>query len=180
MHQGHLSFTREASEWVLFLVTCICGVRHEVAKNLEATAGLKLCLKLRKSAIGTEFAPASLRSRAMSPTQRLDWLARSGSGRMYLKHSVSIIRAAPGYYSEAEAVQGARTDVLFCFLSWRQPFASFRWEIMDYPPYIGHSDFHVFGPLKKLLAGQRFTCIRGISHFVWDKCLERCVDHVGN
>ena len=38
---------------------------------------------------------------------------------------------------------------------------SFHWESLDHPPYspdLVPSDFHVFGPLKEFLAGQRFTC----------------------
>ncbi|XP_054930099.1 histone-lysine N-methyltransferase SETMAR-like [Dermacentor andersoni] len=38
---------------------------------------------------------------------------------------------------------------------------SFYWESLDQPPYspdFAPSAFHVFGPLKKFLAGQRFTC----------------------
>ena len=80
---------------------------------------------------------------------------------------------------------------------------SFHWESLDHPPYspdLAPSDFHVFGPLKKFLAGQRFTCNdeaktavrrwfhshpdelynRGISNLAlrWDKCLNRCGDYV--
>jgi histone-lysine N-methyltransferase SETMAR len=75
---------------------------------------------------------------------------------------------------------------------------SFGWEIMEHAPYspdLAPSDYHVFGPLKKFLAGQRIisnddakTTVRwwfrtqpaefyntGISRLVvrWDKCLNR-------
>jgi hypothetical protein len=39
---------------------------------------------------------------------------------------------------------------------------SFSWEVMEhasYRPDLASSDYHVFGPLKKLLAGQRFISI---------------------
>ena len=74
---------------------------------------------------------------------------------------------------------------------------SFGWEIMEHAPYmpdLAPSDYHVFGPLRKFLAGQRFIsddaktavwqwfCAQlasfynsGISKLVvrWDKCLNR-------
>ena len=37
----------------------------------------------------------------------------------------------------------------------------FHWEFLEHPPYspnLGPSDFHLSSPLKKFLAGQRFTC----------------------
>ena len=37
----------------------------------------------------------------------------------------------------------------------------FHWEFLEHPPYspdLAPSDFHLFSPLKKFLAGQRFTC----------------------
>ena len=37
----------------------------------------------------------------------------------------------------------------------------FHWEFLKHPPYspdLAPSDFHLFSPLKKFLAGQRFTC----------------------
>lgn len=79
----------------------------------------------------------------------------------------------------------------------------FHWEMLEHPPYspdLAPSDFHLFGPLKKFLAGQRFTCddevkatVRkwfrsrtadfyrsGIAKLVlrWDKCLNRHGDYV--
>ena len=79
----------------------------------------------------------------------------------------------------------------------------FHWEFLEHPPYnpdLAPSDFHLFSPLKKFLAGQRFTCddevktaVRqwfrsqtanfyrgGIAILVlrWDKCLNRHGDYV--
>ena len=37
----------------------------------------------------------------------------------------------------------------------------FHWEFLEHPPYspdVAPSDFHLISPLKKFLAGQRFTC----------------------
>jgi histone-lysine N-methyltransferase SETMAR len=73
-------------------------------------------------------------------------------------------------------------------------------EHAPYSPDLAPSDYHVFGPLKKFLAGQRFisdddakTAVRrwfraqpaefynsGISKLVmrWDKCLNRGGDYV--
>jgi histone-lysine N-methyltransferase SETMAR len=66
---------------------------------------------------------------------------------------------------------------------------SFGWEIMEHAPYspdLAPSDYHVFGPLKKFLEGQRFRAQpaefynSGISKVVvrWDKCLNRGGDYV--
>ncbi|XP_023721511.1 histone-lysine N-methyltransferase SETMAR-like [Cryptotermes secundus] len=80
---------------------------------------------------------------------------------------------------------------------------SFGWEIMEHVPYspdFTHSDCHVFNPLKKFLAGQRFiseddakTAIRQWFHTQlaefynscisklevrWDKCLNWGGDYV--
>jgi histone-lysine N-methyltransferase SETMAR len=80
---------------------------------------------------------------------------------------------------------------------------SFGWEIMEHAPYspdLAHSDYHMFGALKKFLAGQRFIsgddtktavwprfCTQptelynsGISKPVvrWDKCLNGGGDYV--
>ncbi|PNF28341.1 hypothetical protein B7P43_G01902 [Cryptotermes secundus] len=79
---------------------------------------------------------------------------------------------------------------------------SFGWEIMEHAPYrpvLTPSDYHVFGSLKKFLAGQRFisdnakTAVwqwfhtqlaefynSGISKLVvrWDKCLNWGGDYV--
>ena len=79
----------------------------------------------------------------------------------------------------------------------------FHWEFLEHPPYspdLVPSDFHLFSPLKKFLAGQRFTCddevkaaVRqwfrsqtadfyhsGIAKLVlrWDKYLNRHGDYV--
>ena len=79
----------------------------------------------------------------------------------------------------------------------------FHWEFLEHPPYspdLTPGDFHLFSPLKKFLAGQRFTCddevktaVRqcfrsqttdfyrsGIAKLVlrWDKCLNRHGDYV--
>ena len=78
-----------------------------------------------------------------------------------------------------------------------------HWEFLEHPPYspdLAPSDFHFFSPLKKFLAGQRFTCddkvkaavrqwfrsqtaefyCSGIAKLVlrWDKCLNRNGDFV--
>ena len=79
----------------------------------------------------------------------------------------------------------------------------FHWEFLEHPPYnpdLAPSDFHLFSPLKKILAGQRFTCddevkavvrqwfhsqlanfyCSGITKLVlrWVKCLNRHGDYV--
>ena len=79
----------------------------------------------------------------------------------------------------------------------------FHWEFLEHPPYnpdLARSDFHLFSPLKKFLARQRFTCVdevkaavrqwfrsqtadfycSGITKLVlrWDKCLNRHGDYV--
>ena len=79
----------------------------------------------------------------------------------------------------------------------------FHWECLEHAPYrpdLAPSDFHLFSPLKKFLAGQRFTsddevkaAVRqwfrsqtadfycsGIAKLVlrWDKCLNGHVDYV--
>ena len=79
----------------------------------------------------------------------------------------------------------------------------FHWEFLEHPPYspdLASSDFHLFSPLKKFLAGRRFTCndevkaavrqwfrsqtadiyCSGIAKLVlrWDKCLNRHGDYV--
>ena len=79
----------------------------------------------------------------------------------------------------------------------------FHWEFLKHPPYspdLAPSDFHLFSPLKKFLAGQRFTCddkveaavrqwfrsqtadfyCSGIAKLVlrWDKCMNRHGEYV--
>ena len=79
----------------------------------------------------------------------------------------------------------------------------FHWEFLENPPYspdLAPSYFHLFSPLKKFLAGQRFTCTdevkaavrqwfrsqtadfyrRGIAKLVlrWDRYLNRHGDYV--
>ena len=42
----------------------------------------------------------------------------------------------------------------------------FHWELSEHPPYspdLAPSDFHLFSPLKKFLAGQRFTCDKKVK-----------------
>lgn len=79
----------------------------------------------------------------------------------------------------------------------------FGWELLPHPPYspdLAPCDFHVFGPLKRYLAGQRFTSDddvmghvrqwfrdqptdffrQGIEKLVprWDRCAEKLGDYV--
>ena len=42
----------------------------------------------------------------------------------------------------------------------RQKIAEFGWEVLQHPlysPHLAPSDFHLFGPMKKFLAGKRFA-----------------------
>jgi hypothetical protein len=80
---------------------------------------------------------------------------------------------------------------------------SFKWEVLQHPPYspdFAPSDFHLFGPLKHHLSGERFPdddaveiAVRawfqqqrkefyaaGFQRLVkrWDKCLNLCGDYV--
>jgi [histone H3]-lysine36 N-dimethyltransferase SETMAR len=81
--------------------------------------------------------------------------------------------------------------------------ASFGWELLDHPPYspdLAPSDFHLFGPLKKHLAGSHFSTDeqvmkevrhwlneqdktfyeKGIQNLVgrWDKCINACGSYI--
>lgn len=85
----------------------------------------------------------------------------------------------------------------------RQKIAEFGWEVLQHPPYspdLAPSDFHLFGPMKKFLAGKRFetdvevkSAVRrwlhsnqtdfyeqGILKLVtrWEKCVEKVGDYV--
>jgi histone-lysine N-methyltransferase SETMAR len=45
-----------------------------------------------------------------------------------------------------------------------------QWEIMEHAPYspdLAPSDYHMFGPLKKFLAGQRFISDDDAKTAVW-------------
>jgi len=81
---------------------------------------------------------------------------------------------------------------------------SFKWEVLQHPPYspdLAPSDFHLFGPLKHHLSGERFpdddavqravrawflqqpkvfyaACFQGLVKR-WDKCLNLYDDYVG-
>lgn len=85
----------------------------------------------------------------------------------------------------------------------RRKIERFGWEVLQHPPYspdLAPSDFHLFGPMKKFLAGQRFatdaevkSAVRkwlysnrtefyeqGILKLVsrWEKCVEKVGDYV--
>ena len=85
----------------------------------------------------------------------------------------------------------------------REKLAKFGWEVLQHPPYspdLAPSDFHLFGPMKKFLAGQHFATDaevksgvrrwlysrqtdfyeQGILKLVprWEKCVEKIGDYV--
>jgi hypothetical protein len=80
---------------------------------------------------------------------------------------------------------------------------SFKWEVLQHPPYspeLAPSDFHLLGPLKHHLSGERFPDDDAVGRAVrawfqqqpkefnaagfqglvkrWDKCLDLCGDYV--
>ena len=80
---------------------------------------------------------------------------------------------------------------------------SFKWEVLQHPPYspdLAPSDFHLFGPLKHHLSGERFPDDDAVERAVrtwfrqqpkefyaagfqglvkrWDKCLNVYGDYV--
>jgi len=80
---------------------------------------------------------------------------------------------------------------------------SFKWEVLQHPPYnpdLSPSDFHLFGPLKHHLSGERFPDDDAVERAVcawfrqqpkefyatgfqglvkrWDKCLNLYGDYV--
>jgi hypothetical protein len=60
----------------------------------------------------------------------------------------------------------------------------FKWEVLQHPPYsadLAPSDFHLFGPLKQHLSGERFPDGDAVERAVvkrWDKCLNLYGDYV--
>lgn len=79
----------------------------------------------------------------------------------------------------------------------------FGWEILEHPAYspdLSPCDYHLFGPLKEALGGQRFDSDRAVETFVlqwlrdrpksfydngikklpirWEKCIARAGDYV--
>lgn len=85
----------------------------------------------------------------------------------------------------------------------RQKVEQFGWEILEHPAYspdLSPCDFHLFGPLKETLGGQRFDSDQAVETFVlqwlrdrpksfydngikklpirWEKCIARAGDYV--
>jgi histone-lysine N-methyltransferase SETMAR len=87
--------------------------------------------------------------------------------------------------------------------STRKLLQRFKWEVLEHPPYspdLAPSDYHLFGPLKKHLAGKRYATVDQVHQAVmswlrdldsdffragifalvyrWNKCLDKYGDYV--